>query len=345
MPRVFIFVVVLVAFPPLFSVAQESELPTLGQAKEVCEYVAKNVNALPNIAIKSGYLDVNNDGNVEKIKLSSAGTAHVPIISYEDLDGNKIIVDKQKFEWKDFGFFGSYWLPYKQNYFVGTKSEDGKYPEFVSYITSENKEHWLCSFDVNVNPYLRPTGSVGFLYKKNQKVCDAVTIGALEFVSVNTDMEQVGSTFGGPFNSKIKGVVDVDFDNDGREDRLILVDQSHTGGRGCESSFYSHFNANGVYEEPHPASLLHDLQNLSPDQPYPLRLDNGKAPCRGNHAEWFKFDDKNYLLYKYNREQPVDTNNEIYWVGLIESNKSAKVCNGVFRKREVKIKAYNHALK
>ncbi len=296
---------------------EDLNLPPADEIREVCEYVA-SLKHIGGVTISGGFLDINNDGKVEKINLTRAGTAHVPMIQYEDLEGNRVTVQQKNFEWKGFWNYGAFWLPYKSyNYFVGTSEDRGKFPSHVSYITEKNEEYWLCSFRSNVDIRLMARSQRDLSQEQRMseyKLCNLVKDQKVKYLNLSPSKHDE-KTYYGPFHSKVRGEVEVDYNNDGQIEKLIHVDQASGAGRGCDASFFSEYRNGGVYEEPHPITVLHDLQETEPNDPYPIS-------CRGNTAKWFEYEGRNYLELK--------GADPLYWVGVIEDGKPRRICDSRF---------------
>ncbi|MGN7437185.1 MAG: hypothetical protein ACTHOO_00980 [Alcanivorax sp.] len=287
--------------------AEDLDLPPANEIREVCEYIA----GLPEKAdfTISGsqsailHFDANNDGKLEKVSQTIAGTAMVTLLWFRDFDGNKIPINQKNFEWKDFGSYSYGWVPHKHNYLVGFDSA----PLYLSYINDRNEEYWLCSFKAKPEVKFFPT-----INKKEdpayyKKLCEDVDKGNVEFLPLEEEKHQAEDAY----NIKVFGHINVDYDNDGVTENISAVDISNGAGRGCSQKFFANLDGERIVKD----ILRNEMQIWT---------------CGGNEAEWFQYDGKTYLLNKYKKEYLQKGRNEIYRVDIIQDGKAKRVCDSMF---------------
>jgi hypothetical protein len=117
-----------------------------------------------------------------------------------------------------------------------------------------------------------------------------------------------------------KGITKVDFDNDGTEENLVLLEYASGAGRGCDYNYYDTLDNSRKeiqYDKKH--SVLMKLQNL-PN--YTATDTQRTGVCKVVGPKWFMADGKTYFeVNKGNRRKITET-----IILLVEGNKTKEIC-------------------
>lgn len=265
----------------LFNFPDEKEL------KNICTDLANKPSLLSFLKIREDNFDVNNDGIDENVTCVDQGTAHIMSCGYTTQNGKNIEYSQIGFEWKDFWTYGSSYLNindriYKFNSYDDYQNE----PAYLSYTTPVNEEYVLCVFENNktkdwtYNPYI----------KDAKKVCKTMQNheGKIELLQEPNALIKQNSRFIQDGWSTPSNEGEIDIDNDGKLNNILEIDYSSGAGRGCGFHFYEELNSKkNDFVQSESSNLLFKMQNS----------DYGRPSC-GGYAQFFKYNNINYLEYK-----------------------------------------------
>jgi tetratricopeptide (TPR) repeat protein len=118
----------------------------------------------------------------------------------------------------------------------------------------------------------------------------------------------------------------VDFDNDGKTERLLRLELSSGAGTGCEAIFYDRLAADGAGFAP-PSSLLQRLQDFAPQEHYPLKC--------GSTSRFFRYKGRTYFERRPYHWPPNTSEDEYHIVRRIENGRVLEVCDFKFSTKTV----------
>jgi hypothetical protein len=292
--------------------------------------------------IHRGVFDIDGDGIFEQVDIDqtvgTAGGVRYGEIELSTLKGasrtslwDRMSSEELAFEdeysrWS----FGWAWLPYRGRWYeAGFADEGSSFATVVRYYDQAGL-HIPCVFENKVEElsWLWLQGSpAGPDREIVPKPGDPFTTRRLDASgqipdeavdAVYTQISQYDSKFqplGSPFaywcraSGSCNNVWAVDFDNDGQTDRLLKIGTTSGAGRGCEYSFFVLLTPEDRLDFGPKQKLLLDLQNVSLDDPYPVR------PC-GLEYDWLSPGKIQYLERHAGGEGPRTTSTLVHdlWV-------------------------------
>ena len=121
-----------------------------------------------------------------------------------------------------------------------------------------------------------------------------------------------------------KDVWNVDFDNDGTADRLLLLSGNSSAGRGCDLSYFMALTPDGNIAKGARQDLLLKLQNVRLDDAYPVR------PCE-MEFRWLKVAGR-IVLERRSAQQPPRNSSELVddlWIA--RGDQTARLAHATFK--------------
>jgi hypothetical protein len=187
------------------------------------------------------------------------------------------------------------------HYVIG-KSDD--YLNYVTKIGPDNVEKLICEFSQKQKPWARVAIS------KDKLICDAALRGDLKYVPfdkphVMTDQDLPPN---GPIQTSLGDeAAEVDIDNDGHPDYVVVTDSTSSAGRGCQS---------------YGLALLNEARTALADSPIAKLLIETGGQCDREEVSPFRFKGKTYLENKYAEDHPTN----VHFVFKIENGKRDVIC-------------------
>lgn len=325
-------------------------------AEDACEYVARMANrgkleqavlkgrpwndtSFPGQPASLGggvtfrdRIDINGDGRPEYVFVTSEGSAHYEGLAVYDSEMKPMSFgtysgddwDSDNLRWaadiRVMRFGGSY-------YVIG-KTDDNL--NYLARIGPDNVERVVCQFAQEGKPAER------VLESKDDALCDATLRGELDYVPFDrlhavtvADLRQAGMYETSPGEK----AADVDIDNDGHPDDVIVTQYASGAGRGCDS---------------YGLALLDETRTRLADSPLATLVRQAGGGCGGARLLPFRFRGKAYLEHKYAQGQPADVH-EVYELtnGRREMvcKLQARVVNYVLGKYEALVRTAKEAYK
>ncbi len=305
--------------------------PTPNEIKKVCDFIAASHSGsvkgktAHERYIRSGKVDVNNDQLKETMEYAPTGTMGGEYFQFINSEGQKIDIKRIGFEWKDYWTHGERVLPYgSKTYLVHFKEESLAYPSHVTYVDAANYERVICTFNNEV------TESVDPKYLEDQLCASLLTSKRPQYILFEQDFNINDPNY-------IKSPPDpsqkIDFDNDGRKDRLLIVEYSSGAGRGCGYTYYELIDeeTHAISKEPK-RDLLRELQGMGSSPQWKL---NTYDFCNGNIVGWFIYEGITYFEAKYPELSPEIKGQEFHFVSYIENGILKIRCNYVFKVKTI----------
>lgn len=318
---------------------QPSPLPTLEEAKEVCEAV---INGEPKLVLSEhGKIDVNNDGTPENFGINCQGTANAcsPVLVLPNGKNNwpyPMSDDTRIFSYNVKA------ISYGPHTYILYHADD-KTPEWVTYVAPDNIEYPVCQIRETVFAALTEQTEEASGYS----TCAKIDVGGLETVPLLPIPPDE------PLNIKRWATAPeakqvLDFDNDGKEDTIAIMHFEGSGGRGCDFSYMllEDESKNARFDTPS-AALLDKIQGGlgTPESSGPG--DVTTHSCGGNKIRWLKSaayeGHVNYFLEFKGNRQNFHSGYD-WWVRTIKAGQVVDVCKGDVR-REVRVSAYGEMFK
>ena len=185
--------------------------------------------------------------------------------------------------------FGRAFLPFKGRFYdVNFQDEGGAFVVSALYYLPGGAERAACVFTnrVTLSGWTRAASPPEFDADQDAvwRLADRGAVAdraiaassALEKTAPAADYSLgiLGGSIGPACASDEGGCEDVwtvDFDNDGAEDRLLLLSGDSGAGRGCDTSFFMLLTPDGKIAEGDRQALLLNLQGVRLDDAYPVR--------------------------------------------------------------------------
>ena len=109
----------------------DDDLPDYMLTKGICDYA---LNEVANTIETLSTIDINNDGTLDSETTTRPGTAHYPMFSFSDSNGEHLRINEIGYEWKSYGADYSRNFNFKNKAFTLYLNEH-KEPLFVSYVS------------------------------------------------------------------------------------------------------------------------------------------------------------------------------------------------------------------
>ena len=288
-----------------------ADLPPSEEIEQACNFIAqvRPGDRLRNYMLRSGWIDVNNDGVAEEIEFGSSGTMAVEVFKIKSPDGKEIQVREVGFEWKHYESYASAWFPFKgRTYMANFLDSDGLFLVYATYITPKNQQYVVCEF--NNNTYVSELSGGG----NDQPVCEAVQSGNVPPVEPTETEPKISSSdliklSFQTFESRYS----VDFDNDGELDNLLQIYSISGAGRGCDARYFTLLDSNDApIQESKQNHLMYDLFEDSRCQ---------------NQPRWFRFQGKTYFENMARGNARGNEPHHIHYVAIAEAGRVRRICS------------------
>lgn len=292
----------------------QSPSPTPQEIGAVCEFVAAiDKHEAPEYFLRRGHLDVNNDGQAERVTQGNSGTMGGDALEFTTSDGLPLQIEQHGFEGKDYGSHGEALLPYgHQLYLAHFSTEDLRYPIYLSYVTPQNTEYVVCEFANSVSEEVgSPSEDFG-----SCKTWLANPPEALPFAEPQgLTQEAIGRP-----ETYARNSAEVDFDNDGTQETLVALEYASGAGRGCGFNYFDILAPGKAALDPSAKhDLLMHLQGVDLKGRYP-------GTCAGNMARWFAVNGVTYLENKYPGDAPRNRQQEFHSISYIQDGEPRTAC-------------------
>jgi Ankyrin repeat len=240
-------------------------------------------------------IDINGDGRPEYVYVTSEGTAHYEGLSVYDSDMKPVRVGTSPDD--DWQSDNLRWaadlrvMRFGGSYYVIGKTDDNL--NYLARIGPDNVERVVCEFAQRSKPAERVIES------KDDALCDATLRGMLDYVPFDrlhavtvTDLRRAGMYETSPSEK----AAELDIDNDGHPDYVIVTQYASGAGRGCDS---------------YGLALLDETRARLAASPLATLLRQAGGGCGGARLLPFRFRGKSYLEHKYAQGHPADIH-EVY---------------------------------
>jgi hypothetical protein len=330
-----LLLIVVSGFAATAAIAQTSPAPNAAEAQSVCRAIAEG--RAEEIDVQFGYrgddpedvrwtsVDVDNDGRPEDVRIATDGTSNTPSI----VQRGERFPDRfySRFETHEPG--RSYYAPWAgrlrlvrhegrvyEVFYYDTVTLD--YPVYAAiHLPGYHQGRWVCAFQSDA-PLPRLTPVAG--REDAAPVCRAVeerrTSDAPDFPMT------ASSSQGRARASVVRAQTNIDFMNDGREQRLNYLEWVWSGGAGCSFHFYDIADAQAPGAE---AEVLTRLQSDEVDSHSPVRIGR-TAPCRGMVTRFLDVDGSVVLEQRFPGERPQRFNQAFWRVSRVENGRAVRLC-------------------
>lgn len=309
--------------------------------EDVCRYIlehAGSVTFLRDHLLRHGVFDANNDGQPEIVEQGATGTMGGDAPRLRSLDGailSQSYASSEDFEhirWS----FGAAWLPYKGRFYrLVFKEEAARFVRGALYVTPDNTIHAVCRFDNEVTERMSARSG----RPEDVAFCQGFTgVGQslrMEFdVPSQMTVEQLNRHSPGSRHYP-RNQATVDFDNDGSEETLLLIEMASGGGRGCDMSYYDLLDqtGSGILDGPR-RDLLLALQGVNLDNSYPHRRCNLAV-------HWVEHDGEVLFEMGYRWDAPSRSGDLVHHLRAVRDSRIEQVCESSFSIRPVLVDGTN----
>lgn len=278
--------------------------------KTLCEKLIMKSERGKILFSQKGIEDVNNDGHPETFKQCLGGTMNTPCTDYFDHNGKQIEFEQAGFEWKDYWTYGIRAFRFAgRTFFLHSRDDDLAELSHLSYITPMNKEYVLCEFDTLV------TSAIALQSPDSDGVCQAALESSSSIEPIELSDSIVQPDFLHRPETYAKGFGFVDINNDGTPEKVVELNYTSGGGRGCDNNYYELLDSSGK-------SLSSEKERI----PFLAMQGAGDGGYWGRscgHIENRLFRYKNKTYYEHNVENQQGDENTI---SLLVGNATKTVC-------------------
>ncbi len=307
------------------------DYPAENIVDNICTQLAKNPKLFIHnhkvnlISHKENNIDINNDDRAEQITIgrhnieytiNNRGRVFPKQVGFNDDDRWTHLTTLLNFDGKIFNLYTFDW------------DKDRIKPKHLTYINQANKEYFLCRFNNKIVETMIPNKNI----KVAQELCpliDTKTQTTEEDGSARNYIEYFGSEklqqikftetselnntyfqkkYDSPWVSYKNKEATFDYDNDGKQETIIVIKHPNPNGRYCDAVYFDELNLN----EGSSRKQLLKIQGLDISSRYP--------PCGQNNI-FFKYKDMQY----YEERGYLEHN-----IFQIKDNKISTVCTGSF---------------
>jgi hypothetical protein len=272
--------------------------------KSACHYVAEFMNSgrLEEIAFQGDRIDIDNDGQMDKVKTRVEGTANEEVleVNFGAEEGGHEVQYFGDYEIKVIPFQGKQYVVYA----------NGNSLRAVKLIIGreEDAQKVICTFNQKVVRTVQQSSGL--------PICQIVQQGGdLDYVKFDDPHSYAGKPFSGGMETGFsidadKGSCNVDIDNDGAVEPVVPLTFLSGGGRGCAFTYLAVLNKNkSELSVSRTARLLYELQGVGPSGPSSLRdIDN----CDGLIYKPFRWNNETFIEAKV--EGPLNPFHEIWQI-------------------------------
>lgn len=264
-------------------------------------------------------------GNM-RVEITSEGSAHRPAVKYTDNQSGREIEYREQFN-----------------------TEGGIWVDNIGIVPFGNGHHLLY---YDNGGYVVASAPVGFA-EKSGRICKFKTSAIESFEGKTKDAKLCGilqsvkhppfirfsksrylkekdfneTQYGSNWTTE-DGAAEIDFDNDGRKETLVLLNYESGAGAGCGYKFFELLNgAKNGFESSKRRELLLQMQGVKQEagafHPVPH--------CRSNVTGWFVHDGITYYETKYPGKYPENRDQHFHTVSYIKDGKIYNVCASRFK--------------
>lgn len=263
-------------------------------------------------------IDLDGDGRTERIEIGSMGTMHMdyvrlhrdgaregsadPPASFEETDEER--------GWN----YGRAVLAYAgAAYLVEFRGNAPRYLDRIGRILPDGSLLPVCRFAPQPRRSFVGAGAApGRAANEAPALCEAASAGRVRALAERRYSEaRVVET--GAHARHHSGELDVDFDNDGRPERLLRTGLDSSAGRGCHQEGYA-------LPPGAPAAaraLLERLQDRAPD----------RGSCYDGTVRWLRHAGRSYLeIASRSSAEPRQEGEEYHFIATVENGRARRVC-------------------